>query len=511
MRAAAQTAFIMAVITLLSKCFGFIREMVMANYYGTSYITDSYVMAIAIPGIIFGGILSAVSEAYMPLLSRIIEREGVNKSNGFTSAILNILAVAAIFSGIVGLIFSDQIVSIFASGFTGKAALLTSSFLKISFFYLIFSATATILESFLRYRGVFIPQVAFGFIQNIILVGTIIISAHTSYYYLVFGYLLVYIVRLLTMSCIAKKYSFKYSANIEFSNTLKRIAVLSLPVFIGSSVNQINTFVDKTLASGLQEGSVSALNYGYLLVSMISGITISILVTIIYPKLAQANALNDSHRITNIVETGIALIIIVAVPCTFGAMLYSEQVVQIVYERGAFNPVATSMTSTAFFFYLLGMTFSSLNTLFTQVYFSKQNMKTPMIFGVISVIINIVLNLYLVKILEHGGLALASSISSIVLAFLLFITLRRQYPEIKTVKFYNKALKITLAAILSVGMSYLAYLFVVLPLKSIIVARLAQLMLVSTFAGIFYLLLLYLFKIDELKYLLDIIRKKKTV
>lgn len=332
-RTAAQTAVIMVILTLISKFLGFIREMVMANYFGTSYITDAYVMAIAIPGIIFGGILSAVSVAYMPLFSKTFEQEGESKANEFTSGILNILSILAMASGILGMFLSDQIVAIFASGFTEKTASLTSFFLKVTFFYLIFSATADILESFLRYKGVFIPQVAFGFIQNFVLIGTIAFSAYTSYYYLVFGYLLVYLLRLIIMSGIAKKFSFRYYIEVKFSSTIKRIMVLALPVFIGSSMAQINIFVDKTLASGLPEGSVSALNYGNLLVTMISGITISIMTTIIYPKLSQASAQNDTLRIANIVETGINLIFIIAVPCTLGAMVYSHQIVQIVLKE----------------------------------------------------------------------------------------------------------------------------------------------------------------------------------
>lgn len=509
MRTAAQTALIMAILTLLSKGFGFIREMIMANYYGTSYITDAYVMAIAIPGIIFGGVLTAVSVAYMPLLSSTIEQQGERKANEFTSGVLNILTIVAILSGIIGFVFSDQIIAIFASGFTGKTAELASSFVKITFFYLIFSATAEILEAFLRYKGIFIPQVAFGFLQNFILIGAIIISTITSYYYLIYGYLLVYLFRFLIMITIAKKYEFKYYSKVKINDTIKQIVLLSLPVFVGSSVAQINLFVDKTLASGLPEGSVSALNYGNLLVALISGITISIMTTIIYPKLTQASAVNDAKRITNIVETGINLILMVAIPCTLGAMLYSKQIVQIVYERGAFDLAATSMTSTAFFYYVIGMTFGSLVILLTQVCYAKQNMKTPMVWGGIGVIMNVVLNLILIGPMAHGGLALASSIASVTVSIFLYFSLRRQYPEVKAAHCYGKAKKITIAAFVSVGASYLFYQFVVLALSDVIVARFAQLMIAVLVAGIVYPVLLYLLKIEELNLVLDLIKRKK--
>lgn len=508
LRTAAQTAVIMAVFTLGSKLFGFVREMVMANFFGASYITDAYVMAIAVPSIIFGGLLSAVSVAFIPIYSNTIEQEGDDAANSFTSGVLNVLAAAALIAGILGLIFSDQVVYVFASGFEGETATLTSYFLRVTFFYLIFSATADILEAFLRYKGVFIPQVAFGFIQNIILIGVIVFSAYTSYYYLVFGYLLVYFIRLCIMTSIAKKRDFRYYPNVQIDKTVKHIISLSLPVFIGNSANQISSFVDKTLASGLPEGSVSALNYGNLLVAMISGLTISIMTTIIYPKLAQANATNDSKRLTNIVETGISLIVIVAAPCTLGAMIYSNQVVQIVYERGAFDPLATSMTGTAFLYYVIGLTFYSMVILFNQVYYSKHNMKSPVIFGIISVIIDIIMNLILVKPMAHGGLALSTSIGAICGTIFLYTNLKKQYQEIREIIIFRKLIKILVSSAISVGASFLTYQFIILPLNGIFVARTVQLLLAVGVAGLIYLLLLYLLKIEELNLLTGLIKRK---
>lgn len=167
------------------------------------------------------------------------------------------------------------------------------------------------------------------------------------------------------------------------------------------------------------------------------------------------------------------------------------------------------MTGTAFFYYVIGMTFSSIIILLTQVCYSKQNMKTPMIFGGIGVIINVVLNLLLIKPMAHGGLAFASSISAIFIASLLYLNLRNQYTEIKETHWHKKSIKIMVSAFISVGVSYLAYIFIILPLSAIIVARVAQVSLAVIIAGLVYLLLLYLLKIEELNLLLDIIKRKK--
>lgn len=507
MKNTVQIAVLMAVFTLASKCFGFIREMVMANYYGTSYVADAYVMALAIPSIIIGGVLSAVSVAYLPIYSKTIEEEGEAKANEFTSATINIVTIFALVFALLGIFFSEGVVSIFAHGFTGETAELTIFFLRITFFYLVFSSAADIIETFLRYKNIFLPQVAFGFLQNIILISTIVISAFTSYYYLVFGYFAVYIIRLIIMAMIAKKMDFKHKFNARTGGAGKRIFILSMPVFIGSGMAQINAFVDKTLASGLPEGSVAALNYGYLLITMISGLTVTILNTIIYPKLAQASAANDNQRLSNIVSKGVVLITIIAAPCSLGAITYNSQIVQIVYERGEFDSLATSMTGSAFLYYSIGLLFFSFSTIATQIYYSKQNMITPVLYGAIGLMVNITLNLILVQYMQHSGLALATSIAGMCNSILLFMGLRVKYPEIEIIKSKTKLVKVIMAAFTSVGMSYLAYTFIVIPLEYIIVSRTMQLAITVMVAVMIYLGLLLLLKIDEIK-LLKLIMKK---
>ncbi|MDD4565839.1 MAG: murein biosynthesis integral membrane protein MurJ [Eubacteriales bacterium] len=507
-RTAAQTAVLMAILTFCSKLLGFVREMIMAYFFGASYITDAYVMAVAIPGIIFGGIAGSIAVAYMPTFSKINELEGEEKANDFTSGIIKTIAIISAVFSIFGIVFSRQIVVLFAGGFESDAADLTGTFLKITFVFLIMISISDIFEAFLQYKGVFLPQVAYGFLLNLAIIAAITVSFYTSYYYLPLGYLAGNIFRVLIMAALAKKKGFRYRKKQRIDHTVKRVISLAIPVFIGNSMAQINAFVDKTLASGLTEGSVSALNYGNLLVAMISGLTITIMTTIIYPKLAKASAVSDSERMASILQTGITLIVIIAVPCTLGSMLYSDQIVQVVYERGAFDALATSMTGSAYFYYVIGLTFSAISILFTQVFYSMDNMKTPMIFGGIGVIINITVNLILVRYMALSGLALASSIASICGMLMLLYALKKHYPKIKAVESYSNLFRIVISAVIAVGASYLLYQYVVLPLQYIIVSRTAQLFIAVCFAGAVYMLLLCLFKIKELNLIFGIIKPR---
>lgn len=499
----------MAILTLISKLLGFAREMVMAGFFGTSYIVDAYVMSTAIPGIIFTGIYASVATSYMPLLSERLEKGDAKAANLFTSHIINLFFIISVAASLLGLLFSDLIVDIFAGGFPDETAGLTSFFVKVTFSYIFFSSAAAILESYLQYNNIFLSPIIIGYTQNIIVIGVIILGSLFNYYFLPFGLLIAYVVRFILFEILSKKRGMHYSFSFQNKETIKIILPLAIPVFIGTSISQISVFVDKALASGLTEGSVAALNYASLLNGMIMTLSISIMTTIIYPRLTKAVSLEDHARFNDIAVTGFNLALMIALPFSLGAMLYSGQVVQIVYERGAFDPAATALTGSAYLYYSAGLLFMALNDMLIRIYYSLRNMKGPMIFGGISVIIDIILNLILVRFMAHNGLALATSIAALCNTVFLFCGLKYKYPEIKIVESKVKLVKIVTAAVISVGATYLVYAYTILPVSHIIIMRTVQLGLAVAAAAAIYLLILKAFKISELELMISVFKRKE--
>jgi putative peptidoglycan lipid II flippase len=482
--------------------------MVMANYFGTSYVTDAYVMAITIPTIIFGGVLTAISTSFIPAFSNTVENSGMEEGNRFTSQVINIMVILSLISAVFGIVFSDVIVKIFASGFHGETARLTSFFVKITFCYIFFSSISGLLESFLQYKGSFLPPIVTGYLLSGCTIVMIVICAYTNHYYLAYGMLAGHGLRFLIMSLVAKRRKFGYRLTLQLNDRVKNIFIMAFPVFIGSSMLQINNFVDKTLASGLKEGSVSALNYAGLLNAMIMAMTITIMTTIIYPKLTKAYSLKDTDQFNFMLEKGFNIVIIVGLPCSLGAMYYSNQVVQIVYERGAFDSVATAMTGSAFLFYIAGLTFNSLNELLTRAYYSMHNMKTPMLCASVNVLLNITLNLILIRPMAHNGLALSTSIAGLCNFLLLYYGLKKKYPDIRILKSKRKLGKVMVASLIAVGGSALSYHFIILPMASILYMRFVQLFLAVLVAIVIYYIMLKILKIEEIDFVKQMIKRK---
>lgn len=503
MRKAAKTAAIMAVLIFGEKVIAFIRELLTANFFGTSYIVDAYVIANNIPGIIFAGIFSSIGAAFLPLYSEIIEKNGRKEGDRFVSETIIISSGIAFIIAVFGVIFAAPLVSVLAYGFSGKTAELTVFFIRITFSYIVFMAISAIFESYLQYHSIFIRPVLATYFQSICMISAIIAAAYIDFRLLPLGLVIGHFLRVSAIGIVAKKEGFLFRPGRKIYKTAKKFALLALPVFIGSTVNQINTLVDKLLATGLNEGTVSGLNYGNLLVQTINALTITVIVTIIYPRLTKAIARDDYPHFNDSIGKGMNILLMINVPITVGILLYSKPIISMVFERGAFDQSSTLVTSESFFFYSFSLTFLGINMLILKVFYAMQDMKTPVICGIVGAVVNIVLNLLLVGIMQHKGLALATSIASLVNAVMLILLLKEKH---KKVKVLTSIRDFVVIAILGVGVCLLS-LLVYYPLLNMLRYEIS-LIISILFVVIIYIPLLKICKIEEINMLTDMIKRR---
>lgn len=218
---------------------------------------------------------------------------------------------------------------------------------------------------------------------------------------------------------------------------------MALPIMIGVSVNQINVLVDRTLASSIAVGGISALNYANRLNGFVQGMFVTNISTVMYPMISKMAAQSNLDGLKKSVSEAINLINLFVIPATVGAMIFAEPVVRLLFGRGAFDPEAISMTSAALFYYSIGMVGFGLRQILSRAFYSLQDTKTPMINAAIAMGLNIILNFILSKYMGIGGLALATSISAIFCTGLLFISFRK-----KTGSFGMKGITISSVKIL---------------------------------------------------------------
>lgn len=497
-----QVAVMMAILTFVSKLFGFVREMVLANYFGAGMVTDAYVMGHSIPGTLTAAFFAAVGTAYMPILAARFAAGGDKSANKFTSQLINTLTLITTTVFVFALIFSKQLVGLFAPGYDLEKASLTVYYMRISFIALFFSSAMSILDSYLHYKNVFNIQTIIGYIHSLTVIIFIILAAKVDYHLLVFGVVFSYLIRFVCTYFLAKSRGFGYEPDFHLTSTIKEVLELSLPVFIGGSIGEINTFVDKTFASHLPEGSVSALNYSGLVIGTILTFVVSIIVTIIYPKLNRCFANNDLAGVSSLSERGINLISIISIPCAMGAFIYAKDIIHVVYERGAFDSVATAMAATAFMYYAIRIPFNAISQLVVNVFYSMHNTKTPMICSSIALLVNIGFNFILVKPLGIAGLAIATSAAGITNTLLLYFSFKKMYPDIMLLRSKRKLCKVIIFSVIAVAVSYGVYLLCAVAAHTIARLGLSILAAVLTYLG-----LIYLAKFEEIKLIKDLVVK----
>lgn len=423
------------IATILSKILGFGRELTLSYFYGTGMQSEAYITALNIPGVLFACIGVAISTSFIPLYSGIKENEGELKANLFTSNLINIVMILVGLITVFGIIFSREIVHIFAIGFTGEKLELTINFAKILFLGSIFLEISNIVSSYLQIKGNYIIPGIIAIPYNIIIMGSIILSAKFNNYIIVYGTVFAMLIQVAIQLPFMYKHGFRYKTYIKIrDNHIKEMMYLVAPVFVGVAVNQVNALVDKTLASTLSSGSIAALNYANKLNGFILALFVMSISTIVYPLFSKYISKNKTDEFGKLINTIINLMLLVLIPTSIGAMVLSEPIVKLLFERGAFGSNSTIVTSGALFFYSIGIIGFGLREILVRAFYSLKDTKTPMINGVISVVLNIILNISLIKFMGVNGLALATSLSSILAVCLLINSLNKRMNVIKIKK-----------------------------------------------------------------------------
>jgi len=497
--------FLLMILTILTKSVGFGREIILSYYYGATGISDAYLISFTIPTVIFTFIGVGIQTTYMPIYSDILNKDGIKIANEFTNNVANLLLIISSILIIAVSLFTEPIVKIFASGFTGETLNLAVSFTRIGIFSIYFIGLLYIFQGYLQLKNNFFIPALIGLPLNFFLIISIILSYKLDIKILGYGTILGAIAQLVFILPFLYKndYRHKFKLNICDKN-LKRMIYLALPVILGTSVNQINMLVDITIASSVAVGGISALNYAYILITFIQGIFVMSLATVLFATISKLAAEGNLIGLKKSVTEVINVINLLIIPATVGAMIFAEPVVKLLFDRGVFDSQAVSMTSYALFFYSIGMIGFGLREVLARAFYSLQDTKTPMLNAAIGMILNIILNIILSKFLGIGGIALATSISAIFTACLMFISLRKKIGPFGMKQISISLVKILFASMVMGAFAKLSFNYLTYTLSQ----NLSLIIAMGVGAVIYFIIICYM-KIDDVEVIINAIKRKK--
>lgn len=504
-----QSALIIIFFTLSSKLIGFIREVLIAAKFGSSMETDSYFIAITATGLIIGLISNAISTTFIPVISEVEAKEGKIGKIEHTNNMINIVFVITIILLIIGWIASPIIVRIVARGFVGEQFDLTVKLNRIAMPMILFSGIVGVLTGFLHSENKFATPAALGFSRNLVyIVFLLFFSSKFGIVGLMVASTIAVASQVIILIPDAIKSGLKYKFEFDLKDVyVKRILMLSVPVLISVAINDLNAIVDRTLASSLEVGSISALNYANRLINLILGVFITAVTTVIFPLLSKESNDGNIDNLKTVMGHGINIIMIMIIPASVGMIALAKPIIEIAFQRGSFDVIATQMSSQALMFYSIGLLGMSVTLLLNRVYYSLQDTKTPMVNGAISVVFNIVLNLILVKFMAHSGLALATSIATTIATLLLLYGLKKKIGSLGTKGYITTFLKTGLASGVMGVVAYIIYHGMYGGLGVSKLYNLVSLLVAVGLAIIVYGVLCYLLKIEEVRDIVDKIKE----
>ncbi len=429
---------IITLVGILAKLTSFIAETILAAYLGTSYKSDAYYMVSSIQIVIYPMLSTGIWKVFLPIYKEKITQGKSKEATSLTNKAITFFSIISI--GAVGLLvlFAEQVVSVIAPGFMGKTRTLCIDLVRIAapmYFFIIAAAIyASILQANNRFFGSQIREVVSH-------IPTILAA---FFFYQRFG------IEALAVALVAGgavrlfielpfvDWGYKFKPDFMFRTHEFSFMLKKLPsALLSEGVVQINTLIDKVMASTLPEGTVSGLNYGQKLMNVFSGLLSTAIATALYPQMIELIAQKKEEDLSKLIMKIIKIFCILMVPITVACVLFRAELVSTVYERGFFTAESTVLTSGVFALYCSGLFFIAANTVITNLFYSYGDTKTPMFISIANLIINVVLNLSLIQLWGVNGLAFATSLSAMI-TFFVRINVAKKYVKIN----YNNIITI---------------------------------------------------------------------
>jgi putative peptidoglycan lipid II flippase len=451
-----------SMMTLLSRLFGFARDVVIAMMFGSSAAADAFFVAFRLPNMqrrVLGE--GAVSAAFIPMFAEIRDQKGKDEAWAFTANLLNILLVILAVSTLALWVFAPQVITVFAPGFLDEPGKfeITVRLTRWMAPYLIFIGLAAFCMGILNSFQKFALAAAAPVLLNISMIGAALWIApllDEPILGLATGVLIGGALQLAIQIPQTLRQGLRFSPRVDVRHPdIRRMAGLMGPVILGLAVYELNILADTLIASLLPGGSISYLYYGNRLVQFPLGIFGVALGVALLPMLSSQAAKKATGEFIQTLGFGIRMILFVTLPATVGLILLRFPIVNTLWERGEFTRASSEGTAVALLYYSLGLAAFSGIKVIVPAYYSLQDTKTPARIGIYSMLLNIILNLILMQPMGHGGLALATSLSSVFNVFMLIHLLRKRLGLMGGRRILASGLRIAVNAALMGGLIYL--------------------------------------------------------
>lgn len=437
-----KSASLVSLLTLASRITGLVRELLMAATFGASALTDAFNVAFRIPNLLRRLFAEgAFSQAFVPVLAGVREKEGDEATRQMVNQIATVLAWALTLTCVLGVLGAPVLVWAMASGLSDEGFNAAVFMTRWMFPYIAFMSFVALSAGILNTWKRFAVPAATPVLLNVAMIAAAYWGAPwfatqgiEPIFAMAGGVLLGGALQLGVQIPALRKLGLVPRVSLRWSGLkaawahpgTRRVTTLMLPALLGVSVAQISLLINTQIASHLTTGSVSWLTYADRLMEFPTAMLGVALGVVLLPQLAAAKAADDAVRYSGLLDWGLRLVVLLAVPCAVALLTFAQPLVAVLYHYGAFTAADVQRTATALMGYGAGLIGLIAIKVLAPGFYARQDIRTPVKIAIVVLILTQVLNFLLVPYLAHAGLALAIGIGAMVNALFLLIGLMRR-------------------------------------------------------------------------------------
>lgn len=450
----AKAAGVVGAVTMVSRVFGYLRDAVIAWYFGAGTSADAFFAAFRIPNFLrrlFGE--GSLTISFVPIFTETLEKKGEPDARELASVCFTAFTMILAVITMLGVIFAPQIVLVLTPGFQGVAQKmeLTVLLTRLMFPYALLICLVALAMGVLNsVKHFFAPAFAPVLLNVAMIVAAVLLSPFVDppVLALAIGVVAGGVIQLALQVPFLRKKGYLPSLVVNFRHPgLLRIALLMLPAMFGLAVHTLAVFLNTIFASLLPEGAVSYLFYADRLMELPLGVFAIAVGTAVLPSMSRQAARADFDGLKDTLAYSLRLVFFITLPATAGLIALDEPIVNVLFQRGAFDFAATRATAQALVFFCFGLPFFSALRIIVPTFYSMKDTRTPVLFAAAALMATLIgdvlfigplaytpfeflgvltARLNITGPLAHGGLALATSVGAAVNCLGLMIILKRR-------------------------------------------------------------------------------------
>jgi len=511
----AKAAGIVGMATMLSRIFGFLRDMVVAAFFGAGLATDAFFVAFRIPNMLrrlLGE--GSLTVSFVPVFTEYLNKRTREEALELANVAFTALSIILVIISVAGVLLSPLIVTIMAPGFTRvpEQYALTVFLNRLMFPYVFFICLVALCMGILNSLRHFAAPALSPVVLNICMILASLLLRDffaEPIVALAVGVMVGGVAQLAMQWPFLVRMGMRLKPCFSFRNAgLKRVGLLMVPAFFGAAIYQINIFVATILASLLPKGSVSYLYYADRIVELPLGVFAIAVGTAALPSFSEQVAKGHFEDFKRSISFSLGLIFFISIPATIALIVLREPIISVLFQRGEFGTDSTVLTAQALFYYAVGLWAFSAIRVIVSAFYSLQDTKWPMKAAIVALLVNITASLLLMAPLKHGGLALATSIASVVNVTMLAVILKRKIGTYLEAPFYRSIGKIILASLAMWGVLLALEYFLPWNIRGPFSARLWFLAAAVSLGGASFLGGAYLLKCPEMMAAARMVKKR---